>query len=159
MVESLTVIFGQENPSVEPVVFPCEDEIVELLQEDEPMEAEVDPPSTSSPDTESDTAPIQYSFNQPLAVVWEEGRSLQWYVGFYLDVSDDETFRVDHLVRSATGSQLWERPPESDDIQDTTYRQIVPVAVAGHWDFSKRKPTYIVENSEEIQQTFRQISK
>ena len=125
MVESLTVIFGEENLSVnEAVVFPGEDEIIEMLKEEEAMETESgrpstesDPPSlpTSSPDT--DTAPIQYNFNQPLAVIWEEERGMQWYVGFYLDGSDDGTFRVDHLVRSETGSKCG-----SDHLVVTTFR-------------------------------------
>ena len=166
MVESLTVIFGEENLSVnEAVIFPGEDEIIEMLKEEEAMETESgrpstesDPPSlpTSSPDT--DTAPIQYNFNQPLAVIWEEERGMQWYVGFYLDGSDDGTFRVDHLVRSETGSKMWQRPPGSDDIQDTIDKQVVPVAVIGCWDL-KRKPTFLVTNSDEIEKTFRQICK
>ena len=41
MVESLTVIFGEENLSVnEAVIFPGEDEIIEMLKEEEAMETE-----------------------------------------------------------------------------------------------------------------------
>ena len=84
---------------------------------------------------------------------------MKWYVGFYLDESDDGTFRVDHLIRAGPGNEMWQRPPGSDDIQDTTEKQVVPVPVIGTWDFSKRKPSFIISNSLEIEETFNKICK
>ena len=48
--------------------------------------------------------------------------------------------------------------PGCDHIQDTTEQQIVPVAVSGTWDFSKRKPSFVIDNSKDIEETFNQIT-
>ena len=75
-----------------------------------------------------------------------------------MDDNDDGTFRGDHLIRAGNGDKIWHRPPGCDDIQDTTEQQIVPVAVSGTWDFSKRKPSFVIDNSKDIEETFNQIT-
>ena len=89
-------------------------------------------------------------------MIWDEGDDKVWYIGLYLDSNEDGTFRVDHLARAEQGDDVWQRPP-GDDIQDTTERQIVPVAVLGTWEFSRRKPCFVLSNAAEIQETFLKI--
>lgn len=75
--------------------------------------------------------PDQFTFQQPLAVVWhdEESETSKWYIGFYLDGNIEQSIRVDHLV----GEQdVWKRPLE-DDIQEVVAEQIIPVVVDGEW--------------------------
>lgn len=100
---------------------------------------------------------LMFQPNQSLAVIWDEEGKKRWYIGFYLDDNGDGTFRVDHLMRAGTGDEIWQRPPGTDDIQDTIKQQIVPVAVSGTWDFSRRKPCYVLSNAPEIEDMFREI--
>ena len=67
------------------------------------------------------------------------------------DNNGDGSFRVDHLGRTGTGSETWQRPSGPDDIIE---QQIVPVTVSGAWDFSRRKPCYILSNAPEIEDMF-----
>ena len=80
--------------------------------------------------------------NQSLAVVWNVGRKKRWYIKFYLGDNGDGTFRGDHLTRVGTGDKTWQRPPGSDDIQDTIEEQIALVTVLGIWDYSQTKPFF-----------------
>ena len=82
----------------------------------------------------------------------------RWYIGFYLDDNGNGTFRVDHLTRAGTGDETWQRPPGTNDIQDTMEQQIVPVAVSGTWVFSQRKPCYILNDAPEIETVFKEIT-
>ena len=53
----------------------------------------------------------------------------------------------------------WERPNGPDDIQCAMVQQILPIKVLGEWNFSGRKPIYVLENAQEIQTLFREIAK
>ena len=64
---------------------------------------------------------------------------------------------MDHLVHAGTGDETWQQPHGTDDIQDTIEQQIVPVTVSAAWDFSRRKPCYILSNTPEIEDMFCQI--
>lgn len=100
MIENLTIILGSdEHQSEGAVVFPCEEEIMETL------EVAI---ITNVPDVDEvlqshfQDEPLFHP-NQPLAVLWDEGNSKVWYVGFYMSNNGDGTFRVDHLMRSTSG--------------------------------------------------------
>ena len=100
-IENLTVILGDDNQSsVEPVLFPCEDEIIEMLREgtDKIIQEEATVQVTEVPSEDP-----AFQFNQPVAVIWDEGCVKRWYIGFYLDDNRDGTFRVDHLMHAGTG--------------------------------------------------------
>lgn len=146
MIENLTILLGDESKEEEGVVFTCEEEIVEVLRGR--VQTEITPEEP------------EFLPNQPLAVIWDEGGTKQWYVGFYLDQDEDEgCFRVDHLTRTGPGDEVWQRPPGSDDVQEVIQQQVVPVALHGSWDFSNlRKPQFIVTNTHEVVETFHQIS-
>ena len=144
--------------------FPCEENILDILREVRSAENNNHEESTDQETEDTDVLPtvqeatkgplFQFkSFNQPVAVVWDEGDIKRWYIGFYLDDNEDGTFRVDHLICAGTEDEIWHRPPGSDDIQDTIEQQIVPVTVSGTWDFSKRKPSFLIYNANEIRDT------
>jgi hypothetical protein len=144
MIENLTVLVGDDYQAEEAVVFPCEEEILETLMGSQ----EVEVMSQDEP---------MFQPNQPLAVIWDERGTKRWYIGFYLDDNGDGTFRVDHLMRAGTGDDIWQRPPGTDDIQETIAQQIVPVTVSGTWNFSQRKPHYVLSNVIEIEDMFHEI--
>jgi hypothetical protein len=51
----------------------------------------------------------------------------------------------------------WIRPRAGDDIQDAEEVQILPVTITGDWEFTQEKPTFVVSNTKEVQQTFSRI--
>ena len=99
-----------------------------------------------------------YQPNEPLAVFWDEGQTRSWYVGFFIDENDDGTFRIDHLTKHSNTNDTWARPNGRDDIQNTLAQQILPLKVQGDWDFTGRKPIYVLENAQEINTLFVEIA-
>ena len=53
---------------------------------------------------------------------------------------------------------MWQTPRSPDIQAHTLPQQILPVTVIAEWDLSGRKPCYIVDNVEEIQQVFLDIT-
>ena len=119
MIENLIVLVGDDYQAEEAVVFPCEEEILETLKG---AGAETGMSHSQEP---------MFQPNQPLAVIWDERGTKRWFIGFYLNDNGDGTFRVDHLMRTGTGDEIWQQPHGSDDIQDTIEQQIVSVTVSG----------------------------
>ena len=95
--------------------------------------------------------------NQPVAVIWDSKRKKKWYVGFFLDINKDGTYRIDHLERKGYTDKLWCRPSVCDDIQDTEEVQILPVNVVGHWDSKEEKPTFIITNITKIKESLNYV--
>ena len=125
MIENLTILLCKEVDVSDAIVFPCEDEIFEILTgigKDIPA---------NSPDYIGNLNHLKS--NQPIAVVWHERKRKKWYVGFYLDSNTDGTHRVDHLEPSIG----------KDDIQDVEDVQIVPQDVKGYWDFCSETPFFV----------------
>ena len=146
MLENLTTILCGEHEAEDGVVFPCEDEIMAILQQH----------------ATSEVAKVAHNDlslqpNQPVAVIWDTKSRKQWYIGFYLDMNDDETYRIDHLERNSKENKLWRRPYGKDDIQDTEEIQIVPVSVIGEWDLNGDEPVFVVSNDSEIQECFERV--
>ena len=171
MILNLTVLLSNDPDADESVLFPCEEEIMEIINNSpadelkeassetssrvEMIEKNLEIPSEKS--VESGTATL-FEPNQPLAVIWDERNRKKWYIGFFLDVIDDGTYRVDYLDRvNHRDSKLWQRPKMYDDIQETEEIQIIPVNVIGEWDFKTDVPYFILENKEEIKRTFEKI--
>ena len=86
-------------------------------------------------------------FQQPIAVMWDEQQSKQWYIGFVISESEDSLI-VDHLERKGNDTN-WQRP-KIDDIQSVDMAQIVPCVVERDWDFTSRSPQFILNNSTSI---------
>ena len=151
MVENLTVILCEDRGVDEAVVFPCEDEVMEILRGKTTPNGNTIVEETMSADG------LPFKPNETLAVIWDRRKVRRWYIGFYIDTNGDETFRVDHLDRAGAGDKYWKRPTGYDDIQDTSEEQVVPVDVRGEWDFTAEKPRFIVFNDSEIQERFNEI--
>ena len=144
MTENLIVLLEDDNPVEQAIVFPNEDELFEKLQSIVTTQ-QAPPPADEQ----------IFMTNEPLAVIWDEVEGRKWYIGFYLDENEDGTFRIDHLKKAKENRiEAWERPSGPDDIQCTMGLQILPIKVLGEWNFSGRKPSYILENAEEIQNLF-----
>ena len=141
MIENLTVLLD-DSCVEEAVIFPTEDEIFEKLSSN----------TTLCNDDQ------MYQPNEPLAVFWDEGQTRSWYVGFFIDENDDGTFRIDHLTKHSNTNDTWARPNGRDDIQNTLAQQILPLKVQGDWDFTGRKPIYVLENAQEINTLFVEIA-
>ena len=95
--------------------------------------------------------------NQPVAVIWDSKHKKKWYVGFFLDMNKDGTYRIDHLERKGSTDTLWCRPSGWDDKQDTEDIQILPVNVMGEWDVKGEKPAFIITNITEIKDSFHYV--
>ena len=141
-----------EDGQEESVVFPTEDEMMEILT------TSTSQGMGNAQDIE-DTEDIATNspFLQDQMVVWDENDGKKWYIGQYLDDNDDGTFRVSHFKPKDALRQDWISPRQTD-IQDVNMQQVVPVSVQGHWDFSGRIPKYVVENLADICATFSEIS-
>ena len=122
------------------IVSPCEDEILEILKA-------------------GNTTPqhCEYSPNQTLAVVWDDADGRNWYIGLYLGQNEEGELRIEHLTRVDGKDSVWQSPRTSDIQPRTLPQQVFPVSIVAEWDFSGRKPCYIVDNSEEIDQVFSDI--
>ena len=53
-------------------------------------------------------------------------------------------------------AQRWIRP-NRDNIQQTKPEQIVTCGVDGYWDFDAERPTYVLRNVAEIEETFQAL--
>lgn len=114
------------------------------------------PQSTTS--SSDEVAHLSLQPNQPVAVIWDSKSIKKWYIGFYLDMNDDGTYRIDHMERkNKRANNTWRRPYGKDDIQDTEEIQIVPVKVMGEWDFMGDEPVFNVLNDSEIQEGFEKV--
>ena len=79
MTNNLLLMFSNQDECKKDILFHTEDEIMAILTE------------------ESKTSqPCAFSFQQPLAIMWDIGENRHWFVGFYLDTNGDEdgTVRV-----------------------------------------------------------------
>ena len=84
---------------------------------------------------------------QPLAVVWDTADGDRaWYIGFYIGDVEESNIRIDHLQlasKNLSNRKEWIRP-STDDIQEVKPQQLVICDIIGDWDFSKRRPTFVV---------------
>ena len=94
-----------------------------------------------------------------MAVIWDTKNRKEWYIGFFLDKNDDGTFRIDHLERDGKTNSKWIRPRGRDDIQDTEEVQVLPIDIVGDWVFTGDRPTFLLDNTEQIHNTFNLVSK
>ena len=124
MIENLTIIFSEDNYVEESIVFPTEDEIMDLLHNNSEYTV-----------ASKDITTLSLRPNQPLAVIWDSRAKRNWFIGFFLDKNEDGTYRVDHLERINGNNERWCRPSGCDDIQDAEEIQILPVSILGVWHF------------------------
>ena len=128
MIENLTVMSPDEQND-EGVVFPSEEEVMNILIG-----------NLSLPVTQPEVNDVVCLLpNQPFAVTWDSKYKKKWYVGFFLNMNKDGTYRTDHLKRKGSTDKLWCRPSGWNDIQDTKEIQILPVNVVGDWDWISEK--------------------
>ena len=132
---------GSENEG-ELVLFPSEDEIMSILNENSCDNVLLRTPS----DTQA-----QFKLQQPLAIIWDKAiGNRYWCIGFVTG-TDDGKICIDHLQPSSQDKSLtkWIRP-QIDDVQDVILDQIIPVDIDGQWDLQKRQPTFILRNRDSI---------
>ena len=139
MIKKLTVMSSDEQNN-EGVVFPSEEEVMNILKGNFPLL--VTQPEVSHA--------IFVLTNQPVAVIWDSKHKKKWYVGFFLDMYKDGTYRIDLLEKKGSTDKLWCRPSAWYDILDTEEIQMLPVNVVRDWNFKQEKPTFIITNTIEI---------
>ena len=93
--------------------------------------------------------------NTMCVVVWVDGESYSWYLGYIkqrCEDRDQDCFEVDHLARVVKSSDTKWKYPSIPDIQIVEQDQIVRFKVKGQWDMDpdNRKRLFIVENHKEI---------
>ena len=83
LIENLTILLSEDPDADESVIFPCEDEIMDLINGS----------SNSNPTDHKETTkslPVSaLKVNQPVAVVWDMKRKKQWFIGFFLGTNAD----------------------------------------------------------------------
>ena len=120
MIENLTVMLSDEQND-EGVVFPSEEEVMNILNG-----------NLSLPVTQLEVNDAVWLLpNQPVAVICDSKRKKNWYVGFFLNMNKDGTYRIGHLERKVSNDKLWCRSSGWDDIRDTKEIQILSVNVVG----------------------------
>jgi hypothetical protein len=132
-----TDVGSQEGDAL--VCFPSEEEIMDTLQQ-----------------TQTSENPIErkYHTQQMVAVIWDgKDNERYWCLGMYLSADEEGIHKIDHLERVSGDATNWIRP-RNDDVQNVNDIQILQVDVKGQWNFSKRAPTFVVDNKEEIDQIF-----
>ena len=150
MTENLLILFDEYDTSSgnEFIQFPTEEDIYNKIAMTE-----------DSSDNQSVVDEEQKTFkaNEPIAVIWdseEGGRS--WWIGFFVCQEDDESIKVDHLVRQKKGNQRWIRGKD-EDVQTVNLVQVVPVDVVGDWDLrNDRCPVFIVRNERAIEMIYKE---
>ena len=152
LIENLTILLSEHPDADESVIFPCEDEIMDLINGS----------SNSNPTDHKETTkslPISaLKVNQPVAVLWDMKSKKQWFIGSLLGTNADGTYRIDHLERvDSRSNRGWQRRSGNDDIQDADEIQILPVMVHGDWDFTHEKPSYLISNEREITENVNKI--
>lgn len=141
MSNNLLLMFSNPDEGTHEMLFHTEEEIMSIL--------DGAPTSTKS---------SGYSFQQPLAIVWDIGDVKEWFIGFHLDANSDEegtfqTVRVDHMEKQGACKKKWIRPKQ-DDIQDVQEQQILPCKVLGDWEVTSRSAVFNVQNAGELQGIF-----
>ena len=146
LTENLLILFDEYDTSAgdESVSFPTEDEIFRIISMDAPVT------DCSKEDDKKSLKP-----NEPVAVIWdEETGERNWWVGFYVCDIDEDTIKVDHLTRQKKSNRCWIRA-KSEDVQPVNLIQVVPVDIAGDWDFrNERCPVFNLRNDKVIQAVF-----
>ena len=139
MIENLTVMLSDEQNN-EGVVFPSEEEVINILKRNLSL-------PVTQPEVNDAVCLLP---NQPVAVIWDSKHKKKWYVGFFLDMYKDGTYRIDLLEKKGSTDKLWCRPSAWYDILDTEEIQMLPVNVVRDWNFKQEKPTFIITNTIEI---------
>ena len=88
MIENLTVMLSDEQND-EGVVFPSEEEVINILKQNLSL-------PVPQPEVNDAVCLLQ---NRPVAVIWDSKHKKKWYVGFFLDMNKDGTYRIDDLER------------------------------------------------------------
>ena len=81
-------------------------------------------------------------------VVWADGMSYSWYLGYIKEHCGDGTYEVDHLSRANKTSDTKWKYPSTADVQLVNREQIVECNIVGQWDMNadSRKRLYTLEN-------------
>ena len=137
LIENLTILIEADTLlTEEDVLFPSEEEIVDELIKNSPVQVN---------ETESSTH-ISFNCMHPLAVVWDDVDRRYWCVALFLRYVDNGMVEADNLVeKKKSGNVEWIRPAV-DDIQDIPMHFIIPCEVRGRWDYSSRVSRFIMTN-------------
>ena len=87
--------------------------------------------------------------------LWNEAGTLKWFIGYCIQVINDELFEVEHIQRCEKGSNLRWKYPSKPNIHDVVPEQILECAVEGEWNIlSNRSSEFILRNHEAIHKKF-----
>ena len=98
MIENLTILLCEEQEADDAIVFPCEDEILEMITGHRIVNDTEEPEVVAALEETVALKP-----NQPLAIVWDERNRKKWYIGFYIDTNEDGT------QSRSSGASKWRR--------------------------------------------------
>ena len=147
MMENLTVMLSEEQNN-EGVVFPSEEEVMNILKGNFPL-------LVTQPEV-SDA--VFVLTNQPVAVIWDSKHKKKWYVGFFIDMNKDWIYRTDHVERKGSTDKLWCRPSGWDDVQEGHWRNLNTASqCCGRLRFQRREAYIITPNITEIKDSFNYV--
>ena len=127
----------EEPVDDEELCFPSETEIMTILQARQDDSTEYENEAGNTPDI---------VLNEPCIVLWDEGKTRNWYVGISISKEGD-AYLVDHLERVPRhqSKECWQYP-SSPDLQLVELIQIVPCNVIGSWDLTRPKSIFKLSN-------------
>ena len=89
-----------------------------------------------------------------VVVIWDDNDNERyWCLGKYLSADEEGNHKIDQLESVSGDATNWSRP-RTDDIQIVQDMKILQVLVQGEWNFTKRTPTFVTDNREEINEIF-----
>ena len=153
LAENLAILLHDPSIAAEGdqiAMFPNEEKIFDILCKSKKGAVE----SSESKDM------IDFTANLPLAIIWDaENETRYWNIGFFLnDNEEDETIKVELLIRKEDVDKgQWIRE-KYEDIQFVKHIQIIPINVIGHWNGNfANEPVFVVENEQDIINYFSKI--
>ena len=88
--------------------------------------------------------------------IWDTFEGTEWFVGMTREKVGPEEFIVDHLeqVPNDSSKRKWQYPSKTDE-QKTLRIQFLSCNLMGTWDLNKRKPVFVLHNSDVIDELFK----
>ena len=89
------------------------------------------------------------AINKLCVVVWHHRGKRNWYLGYTLNIIDDNCIEVEHLERVVPSNySSWRYPKTYTNVQEVVLTQILPIKIESEWDYTDPEMSILaVENA------------
>ena len=146
MLENLSILLmnvdnNARSSSVAEILLPTNEDALNVLSND-PQEKE----------------PHVYEINKLCVNVWHEGETINWYLGYFTSIKEENIFVVEQLVRAGGSDLMWVHPStpvfediDSDQVLRCKNGKLFPVK--GNWNY-ERLNKFVLKNKDDICKAF-----